>query len=95
VNGVVDTTTPHDSLRDRSKVVVHEGGVGGLFDGLSTGSAHRGPGIGGFECGTAVCAVARSVGDLAKTWSRGVTSIRSCGSRAWNTGPSVMMPPAV
>jgi len=42
-NGVVDTTTLHDSLHDRSEVVVHENNVRNFLGDLGTGDSHRWP----------------------------------------------------
>ena len=65
-NSIVYATTPHDGLDDRSRVVVHEDDIRSLFGGLSTGSTHRKPDVGSFECGTIIRTVTHNADNLAK-----------------------------
>ena len=66
MNGVVNTTTPHDSLNDGSKIIIHKNDVRSLFGNLSTGDTHRKPDMGSFECGTIIRTVTRNADNLAK-----------------------------
>ena len=65
-NGVVDAATPHDSLDDRSEVVVHENDVGSLLGDLSAGDTHRKSDVGGLESGAVVYTITGNTDDFAK-----------------------------
>jgi hypothetical protein len=66
-NGVVNATTPHDSLDDRSKIVVHKDDVGSLLATSVPAMSIERPDVGSLECWAIVRTVTRHIDNLAKS----------------------------
>ena len=63
-NGVIDTTTPHHSLDDRSEVVIHKNDVRYLLSDLGAGDTHREPNVGSLEDRSIIRATTSDTDDI-------------------------------